>query len=61
MVGSLNRTPARMFMMRQGLSGIRLLWSLFEAEYVSGGKGGGEGGVWVFCGGVLSLFWFLFD
>lgn len=48
MVGSLNRTPARMFMMRQGLSGIRLLWSLFEAEYVSGGKGGG---------GCLGVLW----
>lgn len=33
MVGSLNRTPARMFMTKQVLSVLRLLQSLFEAEY----------------------------
>lgn len=34
MVGSLNRTPARMFMTKQVLSVLRPLQSLFEAEYV---------------------------
>lgn len=50
MVGSLNRTPARMFMTKQVLSVLRLLQSLFEAECVHS--------VGVFF--ALLLFWVLF-